>query len=974
MEFRVLGPLEICSAGTAVPVRSGAQRALLAALLLSANQVVAVDRLVELIWGPAPPTSAEANLRTHVSALRRLLRGSGDGAARLVTRPGGYLIEVQPGDLDLLAFDALVRDGRRALREGQPGTAARRLSAALGMWRGRPLENVVLHGDGDAEAARLAEVRLGVVEDRLRAMLADGDLADVVGELSGLVVDHPLRESLWALLMLALQRSGRQADALAAYERVRHVLAEELGADPGPELRRLHHQILTGDPALTPSAGPTSSAGSTSSPGPPDVAYSSAARCDLPGDLSDFTGRRRELDRALAHLEAARASGATAMVISAIDGMGGVGKTALAVHLAHHLAERYPDGQMLIDLRAHHQAKAPLSPSDALEKLLRAAGVRGEQIPPDETDRAALWRATLTATRTLVVLDNAADSAQVRPLLPGAPDCLTLITSRRRLGGVDGAQHLSLDVLPHADATTLLEQIVDDARPAREPDAVTELLALCGHLPLAIRIAGSRLRNRSTWTVAHLVERLRDTRRRLTELRAEDREVTAVFALSYQCLTPPQQRLFRLLGLHPGPDIDAHAAAALTGWPLTVTEALLEDLLDVNLLQQVRQGRYRFHDLLRAYAAHLAGTQDDTAERGAALTRLFDHYRDMTAVATALLSPAERRHDSADPDSSFTGPDHALAWLDTERSNLLAVAAHAAAHGRPGHVRDLSADLARYLNSRAGHTEALALHTAAWAAAWRHNDPVSAGHALYDLGRVYFFMACYEKAVEHLELALDIARHIGDRIGQSRALTGIGYALWRHGRHDEALTYLGRASDIAERLDDRIVLGYTECALGGVHGDAGRHAEAARHLERALAITDETGDQITRSNALGLLGRACERLGHHAEALHHYQRALTMSETIGERGAQISALNGLGETATATGSPADALAHHHDALAIATEINDRHEQARAHHGLGDAYHQLNHPQEAQAHWQLALTLYTNRGAPESEKIRHHFTP
>ncbi|MEV4255101.1 BTAD domain-containing putative transcriptional regulator [Spirillospora sp. NPDC049652] len=967
MEFRVLGPLEICSAGTAVPVRSGAQRALLAALLLSANQVVAVDRLVELIWGPAPPASAEANLRTHVSALRRLLRDSG-GASRLVTRPGGYLIEVEPGDLDLLAFDALVRDGRLALREGRSATAARLLSAALGMWRGRPLENVVLHGDGDAEAARLTEVRLGVVEDRLRAMLAGGDLADVVGELSGLVVDHPLRESLWAMLMLALRRSGRQADALAAYERVRHVLAEELGADPGPELRRLHHRILTGDPALAPAAA----ADPTSSAGPPDAAYASAARCDLPGDLSDFTGRRRELDRALAHLEAARSSGATAMVISAIDGMGGVGKTALAVHLAHRLAERYPDGQLLIDLRAHHQAKAPLSPSDALEKLLRAAGVRGEQIPPDEADRAALWRATLTATRTLVVLDNASDSAQVRPLLPGASDCLTLITSRRRLGGVDGAQHLSLDVLPHADATILLEQIVDDARPAREPAAVAELLALCGHLPLAIRIAGSRLRNRSTWTVAHLVERLRDTRRRLPELRAEDREVTAVFALSYQCLTAPQQRLFRLLGLHPGPDIDARAAAALTGWPLTVTEALLEDLLDVNLLQQVRQDRYRFHDLLRAYAAHLATTRDDAAERAAAMTRLLDHYRDTTAVATALLSPAERRHESAGPDPSFTGPDQALAWLDAERPNLLAVAAYAAGHGRPDHVRDLSADLARYLNSRAGHTEALALHTAAWSAAWRHNDPASAGHALYDLGRVYFFMACYEKAVEHLELALDIARRIGDRIGQSRALTGIGYALWRHGRHDEAITHLGRASGIAG--DDRIVLGYTECALGGVHSDAGRHAEAAHHLERALAITDESGDQITRSNALGLLGRAYGQLGRHAEALHHYQRALTMSETIGERGAQVFALNGLGETATATGSPADALGHHLDALCFATEINDRHEQARAHHGLGDAYEQLARDEDARTHWRLALTFYTDRGATESQKLRLRLAP
>ncbi|MCP2336568.1 AfsR/SARP family transcriptional regulator [Actinomadura rupiterrae] len=940
MEFRVLGPLEICSAGAVVPVRSGAQRALLAALLLSANQVVPADRLVELIWGAEPPASAEANLRTHVSALRRLLQASGDGSARLVTRPGGgYLIEVGTDDLDLLAFDALVREGRRALREDKPGTAVRRLSRALGLWRGRPLEDVVLHGDGHAETARLAEVRLGVVEDCLVARLATGEHADVVGELSGLVVEHPLRESLWALLMLALHRSGRQADALAAYERVRLLTAEELGADPGPELRKLHQRLLTGELATPPP---------TPAPG---------GRCDLPADLSDFTGRRQELNRVIAGLEA---DGACAMVISAIDGMGGVGKTALAVHLAHRLAERYPDGQMLIDLQAHHQAKAPLSPSDALERLLRAAGVRGEQIPPDEADRSALWRSTLTATRTLVVLDNATDSAQVRPLLPGAPGCLALVTSRRRLGGVDGAQHLSLDVLPPADATALLERIVGDARPSIEPDAVAELLALCGHLPLAIRIAGSRLRNRATWTVAHLVERLRDVRVRLAELRAEDRDITAVFSLSYQCLTGPQQRQFRLLGLSPGPDIDLRAAAALAGRPEPETEDLLEDLVDVNLLQQPEQGRYRFHDLVRAYAASFATTEDS-----AALTRLFDHYRDTTATAASLLAPAERRHDTIEPGASFTGPDDALTWLDAERANLLAAAAHAAEHGWPGHVRDLSAALARYLNARARHTEALALHTAAWNAARRDDDPAGAGHALHDLGRVHFFMGCYDRAVQHLDFALDIARRTGDRTAQSHALNGLGYALWRLGRHDEALGNLLQATAIAGDLGDRIGLGYMTCALGGVHGDAGRYDEAVHHLERALALTEETGDQITRSNALGLLANAHEHLGHHTEARHHYRQALATSEAIGERGAQVFALNGLGETATATNAPTAALTHHQAALTLATEINDRHEQARAHHGLGNAHQALGNPQQAKTHWYEALNLYTARGASQA---------
>jgi DNA-binding SARP family transcriptional activator/Tfp pilus assembly protein PilF len=985
VEFRVLGPLEVRADGEVLPIRAPGRRALLAALLLSANQAVPVSRLVESIWGESAAPSAVPNLRSHVVALRRLLSDD-----RILTRSGGYQLVVEPGELDLSVWGELVADGRRARRQERHAIAAQKFNQALDLWRGRPLENVTLGGSAEPEVARLAEERLSVVEECLDARLACGEHAEVIGELRGLVVEHPLRESLWALLMLALSRAGRSADALVTYEEVRRRLADELGVDPGPELRRLHQQLL---------------GGAETAPRPRPI-----PRCELPGDIGDFTGRQPELRRLL---EAVRTEQSSAAVICAIDGMAGIGKTTLAVRCAHSLADRYPDGQLFLDLRAHTSGHPPLSPSAALDRLLRSMDLPGTQIPEEAEERAALWRATLADRRVLIVLDNASDSAQVRPLLPASPGCLVLVTSRRRLTDLDGSHPLSLELLPPADAIALLEQVVGDSRPAQEPEVAAEVLALCGHLPLAIRIAAARLRHRQSWSIAHLRDRLRDQQRRLAELRGEDRSVVAVFALSYQHLTPEHRRLFRLLGLHPGPDLDSYAAAALAGEPPQLMHDLLEELFDTHLLQQPNAGRYRLHDLLRAYAAQLAVAEDDEADRRSSLARLFDYYAHTAAQAMDLITPGEKdRRPVFDASMSqvpvLADRDAAVVWLESERVNLLAVGAHSAEHGLPAYPIRLSGILGRHLESRAYYDDALALHTWALAAARDIEDLDSQGSALAGLGRVHARWGNMEEAVVQLDQALALYRKTGNQSGQCTALSNLGYTHWSVGRYPQAISHYQEALDIAVATDDRTGQSFTLNNLGLVYRRTGRYEEAVgcyrqalvifredkhrtgegvaldnlgyalarmgklgealENLEQAVAIARELGHRPGESGALNGLGYVHRRTGRLDEAMSSYQQAMEIAREVGERFLEADARNGLGEVSRAGGLPLQAKENHEYALAIAEKIGDRSEQARAHTGLGHARSDLGHPNAAAEHWQEALTLYRDLGAPEAEEI------
>lgn len=563
MKFRVLGTLEVRSCDDR-PRRLGAskQRTLLGVLLLNANRPVALDRLVDALWPNGCPRTALVALRTYISALRRVL-----GAGQVATVPGGYQMNCAPGDLDLLAFEDLVTQGRQA---GSAARSAERLRRALELWRGRPFEDVALAPSLRVELIRLEERKLVAQEAWLDTQLELGHHEDVLAELGALVAENPLRERLWAQRMIALHRSGRRAEALRAYGDLRRHLVSELGVEPSPVLQRLHVRILTGqeDPPAPPALVPR----------------------QLPGDVDGFTGRSAELVRLVP------------ATVSAIDGMAGVGKTALAVHVAHRLAGDHPDGHLFVDLHGYTEGVAPADPSDVLDGMLRAVGV--SVVPQGLEARAALWRTHLAGKKVLVVLDNAHSEAQVEPLLPGTSGCTVLITSRRRLVGLD-VRSVSLDVLSPADAVALFTRTTDLTG---SPDLVTEIVGLCGRLPLAIRIAAARLRHRPGWTLGYLLSRLR-CRRVLSELVAGRRSVSATLDLSYRDLTVEQQWMFRVLGLHPGVDIDVVAAASLVRVSVSVADRLLEGLVDANLLQQDVPGRYRFHDLVRAHAVSICSSE-----------------------------------------------------------------------------------------------------------------------------------------------------------------------------------------------------------------------------------------------------------------------------------------------------------------------------------------------------------------------------
>ncbi|GAA3486453.1 AfsR/SARP family transcriptional regulator [Streptomyces cremeus] len=620
MEFQVLGTLEACEDGVPVPLRGMRRQRLLALLLLHANRVVPLRVLVEELWED-PPHSARQQVHNAVRDLRRALAGASDVA--LVTVDAGYRLQVPADAVDAHRFTDRVRAADAADREGRTGEAVRLLQDAVGLWRGEAWAGIDCPSVV-AAAIRLGEQRLAAVETLMELRLRLGESATLVGDLYELVAEHPLRENLRGSLMTALHRSGRQADALRVYEEARRFLTEELGLVPGPRLRRLHAEVLAdescrGDAASGPDgpcavgestaeAGPGGSAGPDTPSGPAEHTASAPApsgggNC-LPHSIADFTGRAGELARLDGMTAAGRSAGGTPVMV-AIDGMGGVGKTTLAVRFAHRVAARYPDGQFYVDLRGYHPTQEPLPAREALGVLLRASGLEPVRIPEGLAERSALWRARLAGRRCLVVLDDAANSEHVAPLLPGVGDTLVLVTGRRRLTALDGALPLHLDVLPRADAETLFRRIAGERRTAPEPARTAQAVELCGRLPLAVRIAATRLRDRPAWTLADLIGRLSGTDGRIRFLRTADRDLMAVLRVSYERLPAAQRRLGRQLGLRPAPTCDVAQAAALTGLPDEEVERCFETLVEDNLVQEVAPARYALHRLLRDCALTL---------------------------------------------------------------------------------------------------------------------------------------------------------------------------------------------------------------------------------------------------------------------------------------------------------------------------------------------------------------------------------
>jgi len=913
VEFRLLGEFQVLVDGRPVEIGHPRQRGVLVALLVDANRLVSVDQLVDRVWGARRPSGPRPALYSYVSRLRTVFADI-DGVA-IEKRSGGYLLTVDPMVVDLHRFRHLV-DQARANKDDE--LALDLFDQALGLWRGQPLN--------DQDTPWLVEVRESAISQRVAAELDRNDLklgrghhATLVSDLAVRAAEFPLDERLAGQLMLALYRCGRQADALNHYEAVRTLLAEELGTDPSPPLQQLHRQILTADAGLDLGTAPSRSSGAT----PPR---------QLPRDLDDFTGRGTELDRLLKSVPILDGV-STAVVISAIDGMAGIGKTTLAIHAAHQLAARYPDAHFYLDLHAHTVSQEPTDPAVALGTLLRSLGVPGERIPETLEERAALWRAELDDHRALVVLDNAASAGQVRPLLPGNPHCLVLITSRHRLTDLESAHTISVDALPVDDAVALFARVLGDDRALVAAESAREVVRLCGHLPLAIRIVAARLRSRPTWTIDRLIDRLQVGQQRLAELAVGDRSVAAAFELSYRHLTGEQQGLFRLLGLHPGTEFDTYAAAALADVEPDTAERLLEDLLDAHLVQQPTAGRYRFHDLLHDYAAKRSVDDATDADRDAAQTQLLDYYRHAASLANDALVPQEKhlRPTTASRAAMprFADYDQALAWLDVERLNLLACAAYASRHGRPAYACDLSAILWRYFDLRGHNADALSMNAQVLAVIADAGDRHLEGVVRGNLGIANLGMGRSVEAGVELRQALALSRETGDRILEGRMLGNLGLVCWRLGDYEEALAY----------------------------------------LQQTLAFAQQTGDISLEGRALHKIGVVLERLGRYDEALAHLESTLAVARDTGDRILEAEGYNALGMVAISANDPVESLAQHQRALALAMDNGNHHQSALAHNGIGLAYHNLGRSQDARRHWQQAIDLYTNISDAEAQRVR-----
>jgi DNA-binding SARP family transcriptional activator len=944
MRFRLLGPLEIRAAeddwrGIGAPK----WRSVLAALLINAGQIVPADTLINEVWGETTPAKAGNLISIYVLRLRRLL-GDTDSTV-LVTRAPGYLLRLRPGDTDAQVFEALVREGRHAYAAGDPERAAAQLAEALALWHGSPLADVPPTALTETEAERLADLHLDASELRITAELACGSHAQVIPELRRMLADHSLRENLWVLLMRALDGAGRHAEALEAYGQARSVLAEELGVDPGAELRQCYAELLAKDNALTRDAedAPGSISGGTvaassraastgSAAEEPRVARSVPAPAQLPADVADFTGREDQV-RHLCDLLASGGAEADpgAVRIALVAGSGGLGKTSLAVHAAHRVRGSFPDGQLYVDLLG--AAPQPLSPADVLARFLRDLGVDGLYIPADDDERAARYRTVLAGRRMLIVLDNARDAAQVRPLLPGTASCAVLITTRSRMPDLASTQLVDLNVLDDDEALTLFTRVVGDERAAAEPEATAELLLACAGLPLAIRICAARLAMRSGWTIQTMANRLRDEHRRLDEMRAGDLAVRASFQVSFASLPAGAQadgiapaEAFRLLGLWQGPSISSAAAAALFGTSEYLAEDALEALVDAHLLGSTSSDRYKFHDLLRVYSSERAVADLSGPDRDAAVGRLLRWYmRTSDAAGTAVRPhryniPLEPASDGPRP-LSFTGVDDASSWYDDERVNVVAATRQASSAGlhevawripaplfpifeaRSNWVdlvttHRLALDSARHIGNRKGEawvltnlgealgylgdSEGIGCLERAVAISREVGDPMGESRAANNLADIYTRLGRTEEAIDLLRRGLDLNRAAGRRFGEGVALVNLGDALLDLDRADEALDYLRQARDIFAEVEAVDGAGYALVSLGRCYLALGRDADALDHLGQGLASHQKSGNRARQAAALRLLGQGQARNGLAAEARESWTRAAGIFDDLGD--------------------------------------------------------------------------------------------
>ncbi|GAA2482737.1 AfsR/SARP family transcriptional regulator [Streptomyces gobitricini] len=955
LRFGVLGPVRAWRGGEPLPSGSPQQRALLAALLLRDGRTATAAELIDAIWGEEPPSQALAAVRTYASRLRKVLP-----PGVLVSESGGYAIRGRSDALDLNVAQELAAEAEKARVGGDRARARGLIDRSLGLWDGEPLASVP-GPYAETQRARLEEWRLQLQETRLDLDLEYGHHAEAVSELTALTAAHPLRERLRELLMLALYRSGRQAEALAVYADTRRLLADELGVDPRPELARLQQRILRADAELARPVEEPSPAPAVSRP------------AQLPATVPDFTGRAafvRELSDRLATAEG------SVMAVSALAGIGGVGKTTLAVHVAHAARPRFPDGQLYVDLQGAGARAA--EPETVLGAFLRALGTQDSAIPDTLDERAALYRSALAGRRVLVLLDNARDAAQVRPLLPGTEGCAALVTSRVRMVDLAGAHLVDLDVMSPEEALQLFTKIVGAERVRAEREAALDVVAACGFLPLAIRIAASRLAARRTWTVAVLAAKLADERRRLDELQAGDLAVKATFELGYGQLEPAQARAFRLLGLADGPDISLAAAAAVLDLPLHEAEDLLESLVDTSLLESAAAGRYRYHDLVRLYARACADRDEQPpSERDLALSRLLDFYLSTAARVYAIERPGDRLVDHLEPTTyaglTFTDRHMALDWLYAEANCLLACARQATGGAGLRRAVDLlwaAKDLAESgANSKQYEAAAVAAREAARAA----GDPRAEARARTTLTNVHLVAGRYDEADDEARTARALAVEVGDVAPVYWADNDRGIIALNQGRFAEAEEHLlsGREGSRADGNPPGEASAL--CNLSRLHLITGRPASAITLARHGIELYEHIGSELRLANGLYALGVALARAGRHAEALERFNEALYSFGKNRQRLWEGTTYFRIAETHLSARRPAIAAQHAEQALAHGCIGGDR-MRGNVLTTLGQALNALGQRDRARACWCEALALYEQMNAPEAERVRGLLLP
>ena len=939
--------------------------------------MVSRGELVDAVWGEEPPASAENGIYTYVAGLRRVLEPSEPGRRRrgpglvLVSSGGGYLLRLAPGGLDAGHFEECLDRARGLRAAGDVGGAARAVDEALGLWRGRPFTGVP-GPFAEAERQRLAELRTTAAEERAELMLAQGQHVAAVPELAALTAEHPLRERARGLLMLALYRSGRQAEALRVFHDARERLADELGISPGGGLTKLHERLLRMDPALDApappraagpallappaaasgsypappapvspvpvspvpvapvpvapgseapgpeAAEPGTAAGTAAAAGPPDTVPSSPRPAQLPPEPAGFAARTAELGWLQALLPGQSpgpGAESPASPVVLITGTAGVGKTTLAIRFARQAVSLFPDGQLYVNLRGFDPAGAPMPPGTALHWFIDALGVPARHVPSAVEAQSALLRTLLGGRRMLLLLDNAHDAGQVRPLLPGSPGCMVIVTSRSQLTGlvVDGARALPLDVLDTTEAAELVAGRLGAERAAGESTAVAELVAHCAGLPLALSVTCARAAARPGMRLADLAAELADARGRLDALRTGEAatDLRAVFSWSADKLSDQAGRMFRLLGVHHGPDISAAAAASLAAVTLTEARAALAELTRASLLTESTAGRFGCHDLLRAYTAELAAATLDPEAGDQARRRVLDHYLRTAHAAMARLYPARGQVPPPPPLDGVTaedfcgqsGYDAALAWFDAEDRVLANVIEQAAAQRQDEHCWKLAWYWGPVLNRRGRTAELLAVARTAVLCAGRLGDRDALAHVHCELGNVTARHGDYRAADEHLRKALELFTDLGDMASVGETWYRRGLLLSHQERWDEALDHAVEALRLRRSLADSAALAYSENMVGWILAHTGQPDAALWYCRRALDMHTESGSRSGMADTLDSIAFAYGQLADYQRSIAHYEQALEIYRLLGDPQGEATAWLDLGDIQLASGQP-----------------------------------------------------------------------